>query len=96
MTKPQQNSVAYLKTPSAREAIIADLEKLSSIVLSIEDSFAYVASQMTKLDEKNILSHKFAPNWELLYDVRRSSHRFSCTVDLTPLRSGVYSAQGRI
>jgi len=68
MTKPQQNIVDYLKNPSAREAIVADLEELSNIVLSIEGSFAYVASQMSILDEKNILSHKFAPNWKLLHD----------------------------
>jgi len=62
-----QELTAYLKTPSAREAIIHDIQNLSDIMISIEDGFAAVASQMTILDGNNIVSYKFAPEWKDLH-----------------------------
>jgi hypothetical protein len=68
MIKAQQEVTKYLKTPKARDTIVADILNLSSIILSIEEGFAFVASQMTILDDKNILSHKFAPDWRALHE----------------------------
>jgi Skp family chaperone for outer membrane proteins len=62
-----QEIVAYLKTPSAREAIIRDIHNLSNIMISIEDNFATVASQMSILDGKNIVPYKFEPEWKALH-----------------------------
>ena len=72
--KAQKEVAAYLKTPKARDTIEADIRNLSDIMLSIEDNFAAIASQMYILDEKIIVSHKFAPKWKDLHDVCRFSH----------------------
>ena len=76
--------IGYLKT-TARCAIIDDILTLSGIITSIEDDFAIVASRLTLLDERNIVSDKFAPEWKKLHDVRHFSHsRSRYMVDLTP------------
>jgi len=70
----QQEMTAYLKTPSARQAIISDIRNLSDIMISIEDGFTAVALQMTILDGKNTMSDKFAPEWKALHKVRLFSY----------------------
>jgi hypothetical protein len=57
----------YLKTPMARAAIKADIHHLSNTMISIEDNFSAIASQISILDGKDIVSYKFAPEWKDLH-----------------------------
>ena len=79
----RQELVVYLET-AARDTIINDILTLSGIIISIEDDFAIVASRLTMLDEKGVVSNKFAPAWERLHDVRCFSHISGYMVNLTP------------
>jgi len=69
---------------TAQCAIIDDILTLSGTITSIEGDFANVAYQLTLLDERNIVSDKFAPEWKKLHDVCRFSHGSRYMVDLTP------------
>ena len=90
----QDKLVAYLKT-TARGAIVDDILKLSGIITSIENDFAAIASEMTRLDGKNLLSTKFAPKWEIHHNVRRFSHRPTCRINLEHFYSALYEAHAR-
>jgi predicted nucleic acid-binding Zn-ribbon protein len=57
----------YLKTLTARAAIEADIHHLSNTMISIEDNFSAIASQISVLDRKDIVSYKFAPEWKDLH-----------------------------
>ena len=87
--------IDYLRT-TARKTIVDDNLTLSHTLTSIEDDFATVASQLTALDEKNIMPDKFAPIWRKLHDVRRFFHKSTCMIHLDALHSGVYDAHARI
>jgi len=60
--------IAYLKT-KAQKTVANDILELSGIITSIENDFAIVASQLTILDKRDIMSDKFAPKWEKLHEV---------------------------